>query len=165
MITVEIIGTERVAAMFRDRSARCYRALSTELRRLVIDLAGIVKGDYLSGQVLKNRSGRLRRSINASPVTEDAQGISATVGTNVSYARVHELGLSVSIPSQTRSRRSLVTGWNKSWIKRRDASWSVRAYTANYPERAFLRPALEGMRSDIRNRLNAAMTRALAGSA
>ena len=62
--------------------------LETEMKRMV----ETVREDKLSGQVLKERSGRLKGSIHGG-VSDDKDGTSSFwIGTNVEYAAFHEYG-------------------------------------------------------------------------
>ena len=51
---------------------------------------------YLSGEALKNRTGTLERSITVAPVEETSTTIVGAVGTNEIYARIQELGGTIS---------------------------------------------------------------------
>ena len=66
----------------------------------VIDLAGHIKSMKLSGQVLKARTGSLRRSIGWE-VKGYRGKIQGRVGTNLVYARIHEYGGEIK-PRQAR---------------------------------------------------------------
>lgn len=76
----------------RSMGIRVRERVRVELERQAIRLVRIVKEEKLSGQVLKNRTGRLRRSINYRMSIGPGDAIVATVGTNVPYAHIHEYG-------------------------------------------------------------------------
>jgi phage gpG-like protein len=133
--TAEVLGSEALVARLSGNRD----ALATNLRRAVMRLAITVQSDVkdnkLTGQVLKVRTGTLRRSINQR-VDESDEGVLATVGTNVSYAGVHEYGYqgTVSVPAHTRGGHS------------------VRAYAMrmNLPPRSYLRSTLAELRDSLR---------------
>jgi len=75
----------------RGFAPRLYGRMLTTMKRMAIVTQTMVKEYKLSGQVLKVRTGTLRRSINQK-VYSDAKEIRAVVGTNVPYAGIHEYG-------------------------------------------------------------------------
>lgn len=91
MITVSLVGDREMIARLTSMSPRIRRSLRAAIERESIYEVGYVKGQKLSGQVLNRRTGTLSRSINAK-TTETATGIYASIGTNVIYGRIHELG-------------------------------------------------------------------------
>jgi phage gpG-like protein len=90
-LKVSIIGAERVQARFLLGIKESRRKVEDEVKRLGIMLLNKVKSEKLSGQVLNVKTGRLRRSINMK-FTSSANSASASVGTNLVYARIHEFG-------------------------------------------------------------------------
>lgn len=91
-IDVKVEGGEIVARWLGRMPERITPALIKALNAYVIDLRDHVVTQKLSGQVLKVRTGALRSSFM--PVFARRKGgmIWAGVGTNVKYARIHELG-------------------------------------------------------------------------
>jgi phage gpG-like protein len=120
------------------------------LRKAVLD-AGLVveytaKAEKLSGQVLHVRTNRLRNSVNrAKALTETENSISTSVGTNVPYGRVHEYGGAVNVPAHQR-RLTMVFGRTLAAPK----TIRVRAHTAHFAVRSFLRSALREKLPTIR---------------
>lgn len=107
-------------------------------------LAGWSKENRLTGprpQFLGVVTGRLRSSITAAEPEKSGNDYSERIGTNVEYARLHEFGGII----------------NK-------VSSKGKAFTQNYPERAFLRPAIEdaGNRQKILDILTERINEALA---
>lgn len=156
MIEVTLPNQEQLANDLNVVRANLLSALKTELTKASFDVSAHVKDQKLSGQVLKVKSGRLRRSINAKPVRETDTGVEALVGTNVEYARIHEFGFKGSVNVREYMRQS------KDKFKVR-----VRAHARklNLPERSFLRSSLADMRQDIDSRIAAVVGKAIAGSA
>jgi phage gpG-like protein len=111
----------------------------------------------LSGPVLKNRTGTLRRSINYR-IAETGTSIKAFVGTNVVYARIHEYGgvtkPHVIMPRNAKALHFLMGG--------KDAfAKSVQHPGSKMPERSFLRSTLTDMQSEIRQELLGTMRRVM----
>lgn len=120
-------------------------------------MTGKVMGK-LSGDVLRVRTGRLRRSIH--PEWDFKQGYSgATVGTNVEYAGIHEYGFSGSVLVKS-FQREMTKAFGKPISP---TQVTVRAHTRNInmPERSFLRTTLREMNSEITDSLQLAVTKEL----
>lgn len=135
-------------------------------RALLMQLIGLqayIVADKLSGQVLGVRTGTLRRSINFDVKDEGPGQVVGRIGSfpgyvnpagkgyAASYAKLHEFGGVVQIPAHTRrigynnesARTRLLT---KGGSYRKDVETygetTVRAHTATYPERSFLRSSI-----------------------
>jgi phage gpG-like protein len=114
--------------------------------KLALQLVRHVKEQKLSGQVLKNRTGTLRRSITHK-VAETPQEIKGTVGTNVSYARPHEFGYKgQTLITQAFGRQLKFPVWK----------------SINLPQRSFLRSSLREKADAIRTEYMAAVKRGTA---
>jgi phage gpG-like protein len=116
------------------------------MARLVIALASKIKGQKLSGQVLKNRTGTLRRSITAHPPASTGTVIMGRVGTNIEYATIHEFGGKTAAHDIFPKRgRALAFNW-----KGKDVVFAkVRHSGSTMPERSFMRTALNEMKPEI----------------
>lgn len=124
--------------------------------RLAIKMTALVK-TKLSGSVLKVRSGRLRRSINYK-INKSARNITATVGTNVIYGKVHELGLTIPahiVEAKKAKALKFVMGGKTMFRKR------VNIPAVKMPQRSFLQTSLAQMQPTIRAELEAALTRGI----
>lgn len=115
------------------------------IKILTFKLLSKVKSDKLSGGVLNVRTGNLRRSINAKFSSDGKQG---TVGTNVVYGAVHELGLSAVIREHIRIQK-MVFGRPVDPFEVK-----VSQHTKIFPERSFLRSALAEMEPEIQSEFN-----------
>lgn len=148
-----IVGAGNIVRDWTQRGQKARNNVKTAMGRLALRLTRKVKQDKLSGQVLKNRTGRLRRSINQR-VSESSGEIKAVVGTNVEYGRTHELGFSGQM-SVKEHMRKIRMAWGKA-IKPK--SVMVRAHTRNVkiPERSFLRSALAEFGPEINRDLERA---------
>jgi len=157
MITAKITKGEDLGKKFRDTIPNIQGGVQKEIMRLALKMTGKVMGK-LSGDVLRVRTGRLRRSIH--PEWDFRQGYSgATVGTNVEYAAIHEYGFSGSV--QVKSfQREMTKAFGKPISP---TQVTVRAHTRNInmPERSFLRSTLREMNSEIVEGLQKAVTKEL----
>lgn len=178
MVIGQLLGGPEVLSHLRGISEEAQKVLKSEVRSLAVMLAGYVKTDKLTGEVLHVRSGRLRRSITFR-VQEDGSLVTGIVGTNVEYARAHEFGVdmfkAVTVREYLRKtkaswREAGKIGWrgkNRLAIAR-DASMGgvvVHSFTRNQhiklPERSFLRSALADLTPEIRQGLEAAVRKAV----
>ena len=157
MITAKITKGEDLGKKFRDTIPNIHGGVQKEIMRLALKMTGKVMGK-LSGDVLRVRTGRLRRSIH--PEWDFRQGYSgATVGTNVEYAAIHEYGFSGSV--QVKSfQREMTKAFGKPISP---TQVTVRAHTrnVNMPERSFLRSTLREMNSEIVEGLQKAIAKEL----
>ena len=91
MLVARIAGAETVLSQLTSITPQVKGRVKNCVQRLTLQLLRKVKEDKLSGQVLKNQTGTLRRSINQK-VEDLGSAIVGSVGTNLVYARVHEFG-------------------------------------------------------------------------
>jgi phage gpG-like protein len=150
----QILGAEAVTARFQFAGPRVKDATRDAVRSLARDLMTKVKSEKLTGQVLKVRTGRLRRSINEKFV-EDEGHMESRVGTNVVYGRFWELGFhgTQQVKEFTRTIR-MAFGRPISPVQ---AVVHAHSRNVNQAPRPFLVPSLEEMRGEIRARLMRAM--------
>lgn len=120
-------------------------------------LAEYVRVNKLSGQVLKNRTGTLRRSIHPRADIEGGTVV-GIVGTNVEYAKVHELGGVFHIKEHARLQTQ---AFGRPIIPR---LVTVSAHNAAFPQRAFLLPSIQEKRDDILNGLKSDLRTIIDGS-
>ena len=147
-------GREQVGAAISQMIDRARESIRREMLGVTTDLAGYIKREKLSGQVLRRVSGDLSRSVSPNTVV-NGDIILGTVGTNLFYGRVHEYGFSGNVAISAHTRKSKYGMQN------------VRAHTRimRFPERSFLRTSLQEQLPDIRQRLANALVRGLNGSA
>ena len=181
MIIAQLVGVEPVISFMERGGSRLHDVLRTEVGKLAIMLMGYVKSNKLSGEVLKNQTGTLRRSINAKVVESGASLISGRVGTNVVYAAAHEFGVDqfkmVTVRAYLRKckSRNAYTMKKGKFYSLQGAAGKVKlaaqgvafvhSFTRNQhtklPECSFLRSALNELGPDIRADLQAAIMGAL----
>jgi len=159
MIIAQVIGADKVVAHLLTASPRVMSGVQGEVSRLVLALLRKVKEEKLSGQVLKNQTGTLRRSINQKVVAGNGT-ITGSVGTNLSYARAHEFGCkdTVTVPEHLRMMK---VAWGKAVKAPRQILVSAHPMKMNLKERSFLRSAINEMNADIRAGIAAAVRKAI----
>jgi phage gpG-like protein len=147
LISGVVVGGDRAAARFNASQSALIDALRIGIGRACMLVVKRTK-EKLSDDVLHVRTGRLRRSIHADPVTVSGTQVQGIVGTNVEYAAIHEYGFS-GVVSVRESLRTSVLG----------NSFTVRAHTRNVhlPERSFLRSALTELQPQIRAEVESAV--------
>ena len=170
MIKAEIIGADKVLANMAGIFPRVRAAAKRSITRSLLELVAEVKSNKLSGQVLRNRTGRLRRSIHSSGVKDSGSEISGVVGTNVEYAAAHEYGFTgtVTVKAHMRiTKASMKAAMGFKGLKKSERLTYARSSGAggatvkshsrkvNIPERSFLRSALKEMAPGFIARLQA----------
>lgn len=145
-VTGTVKGGDKLIESTNAFSSKMMARLRKEVAVIAVEMVAKVKGDKLTGQVLKVQTGRLRRSITFK-LNNGPNTATATVGTNVEYARVHEFGFTgpVSVRAHLRQMAS-------------GEQVQVPAHTRNVklPERSFLRSTLAEMKGSITERLQKA---------
>lgn len=158
-ITIKVDSTAvearltRMGPLIRER-------VRVAVERETITLQVLVK-QKLSGPVLKNKTGRLRRSINYR-VTSSETAIAGTVGTNVTYARAHELGFDGQVHVREHLRH-ITQAFGRS-IPPRDVTVHAHAMHMHIPEKSFLRSSLQERAPSIRDALVSAVRGAVQGA-
>jgi phage gpG-like protein len=171
MITGRITGDQAVLLRLTSMNIRVREALRATTRRTGLDLLRYVKDEKLSGQVLKNRTGTLRRKINF-VLSETPNGITGTVGVKLSYAAAHEYGFDGTESVRAHIRR-VTSADTRAWVMksyndvgRRKVSEGigyVRAHERHMrlPERSYLRSALADKANEIRQSFEASVAKAI----
>jgi HK97 gp10 family phage protein len=157
VITAVVVGDEAVIARLAAMGPELRRGLARAVTRLALELQRKVQAEKLTGQVLKVRTGSLRSSINTR-VEEGGGEVTASVGTNVRYARIHEYGGTIPAhPVAAKNARALAFPWKgeQRFFKRVDIP------AVQMPERSFLRSALREMTPRIEEGLRQAVDEAL----
>ncbi len=145
----KVTGGERVVANLRGIAAELPERVARVVTEFAIDVTATAKLK-VSGDVLKVRTGRLRRSIHYE-VNKQPGRVSGIVGTNVEYAAVHEHGFDG--PQSVRSFMRMQTqAFGRSIVPRRV---SVGAFTRHMTIKArpFLAPALASTSPSLADRL------------
>lgn len=158
MITGYVSGDNAITARLRAMPEAVEQGVQASIGRLVLRLQRKVMQDKLTGQVLKVRTGTLRRSIDQVVVAEPG-AVTGIVSTNVKYGKAHEYGFKG--PANVKEHLRLV---KQAWGKplKFPVFATVKAHTVNMslPERSFLRSALREMEPDIRGDLRKSVSEA-----
>jgi phage gpG-like protein len=155
MITGYLTGDREVVARLKGIPPKTRDLLLTAVAEQAVNLQGYIKTSKRSGDPLNRRSGTLSRSINVLMQT-GANEITASVGTNVEYAAIHEFGGTVTVREHIR-RQTQVFGRELS----EPIEVTVRAHPATYPERSFLRSALLDKALTIRRAFSEVLSEAI----
>ena len=146
MITSWLEGDRQIEARFE----RIEPSLRAELRRtvemLAIKLVAHAQADYLSGQALGVRTGRLRRSITEVTTATDTS-VSASVGPNLQagkYAAAWEFGFDRKVGAGARGGPRTLLGRSRERYMLKHPP-GIKHYAA----RPYMRPALADMRPQI----------------
>lgn len=129
------------------------KKLDAEMLRIVTRLSIEVQAgtkDKLTGQVLHVRTGTLRRSINRK-VEQSEGSTTATIGTNVVYAGVHEFGFEGIVDVRAHARKTA------------NGTADVRAHTRQMrvKESSYLRSTLREFQPRIVRELREGAVKAL----
>lgn len=152
------VHSEAFLAALRRKPDVLRARLTRVVQRLSIEVQSSVKSDALSGRVLHVRTGTLRRSINR-VVRETRASVTATVGTNVSYAAAHEYGFDGTVAVRGHLRR-IKEAFGRS-ITPVEVSVAAHSRAVHLPERSFLRSTLKAFEPRIREQIKQAATEAL----
>lgn len=160
MIRVTIVGAEEVITHLKEVPPRVLGLVRQAVLREIMDLTRYVKEQKLTGQVLKTgKTGHLRQSI-APALTMEDQGLTAQVGTNLVYARIHEYGgMTRAHVIQARNKKALAFQVGGQGLVRK----SVQHPGSKMPERSFLRSSLRENEARIRAAIEAAVARGVKG--
>lgn len=107
-MTIQVRVRNQDTASFRlDRALLQVNSnLERQVETEAINLTAYVKQQKLSDQVLRVRTGRLRRSITYRLERDSDSSFRAYVGTNVVYARAQELGFDGDVQVKEYTRRN-----------------------------------------------------------
>jgi hypothetical protein len=154
VITAYLVGDEQLLERLRALPDAINSRLLRGITQLGIELQQHVQQDKLSGQVLRSRTGSLRSSIELQ-IDQGGAAISASVFTDSRYAGVQEYGFAGTV-SVRASLRCIREAFGRPIAEK---TISVRAYDRrmDFPERSFLRSALEDMTPAIRDGIEAAL--------
>lgn len=150
MVSFDVeVDVSKVRARFRHFPPALRETLAKHVLSFVIGLRSYVVESKLQGNPLHQRSGNLIASVHESPVLVSDNEVSSSVGTNLSYGRVHELGGTFNIPAYQHPGR----GGHPDYL--------VREHQATYPKRAFLVPSLQEKHAEFNEEMQAAVTEAI----
>lgn len=159
MIRAVVVGAEGVIAHLGEVHPRVYGLVRQAVMKETLNLVREAK-EKVSGPVLKTKTGTLRRGINAAFEETDTSIVgSAGIGkAEAKYPAVHEFGGTFTIREHT---RRMTTAWGRAVKTPRQIS--VRAHTATYPERSYLRSTLRDNEARIKAAIEAAVAQGVKG--
>lgn len=131
------------------------------MERITVKLQNKIRAEKLSGQVLKVRTGKLRRSVERD-VQESGQQVTGIVSDTASYAAAHEYGFQGTVAVREHMR-TIKQAFGRP-IDEKTISVRAHSMRMNLPERSFMRSALAEMSEsgEIQAEMAAAIERALA---
>ncbi len=151
MISATFPGSNRLVERLKALPALLRVELLRTVRRLTVELQTYVKESKLSGQVLHNRTGTLRRSIYFH-VLDTATAVLGEVGTNLGYGVAWERGIKAHDIVPVR-KKALAFNWKgRDWVLK-------RVHIPAQAPRSFLASALADKAEYIRAEIIAAMRR------
>jgi phage gpG-like protein len=169
IIKGEIKGVAAAKAKVSGVAPRAVTKIVTAIKTEAINLVAYIKQNKLSDQVLRVRTGRLRRSITAN-FAQDGDTFAARIGTNVKYGRAWEFGFTgaVNVPEHKvkafeRMQTHAFGKPMKSPRKVNVREHVVKAHTVNMKmdPRPFVGPSAEENMPRIQKNLRQAMAEAL----
>ena len=142
-----VVGDKEIARRFRALPDGIRSRVTESIGRLILKLQRKVMQEKLSGQVLKVRTGTLRRSIDQRLVTDNS-AVSGVVSTNVKYGKAHEYGSTETVTVKEHVRL-VKQAFGKQLKHPVWATVKSHAMKQNIKERFFLRSALADMKPEI----------------
>lgn len=156
MIRMVLSGDRQLVAVLRAWPAKAEDALIRRMNAVMFRLHRHIVRDKLSGQVLKNRTGNLRRSVFVELAHKAGPLITAgvAVARSAPYARAQEYG--AFIPERF-PRRARALHWTTAGGQ---DVFAMRAAAFQLPARSFMRTALAEFAGEIERELNLALKEA-----
>jgi hypothetical protein len=161
MIEFSITGDAQVIARLQAMPDKIRAALVNAMKQEWFRIQAAVVTGKLSGDPLHRRTGVLASSINvgggetASAFEEGDQEIVGRIGTRVRYGKVHEEGGEFNVPAHARHILGRF-GAGKAAM-----TTLVRAHTATFPQRSFLRSTFREMATSVQASLERSVAQAV----
>lgn len=159
MLSIHVVGAERVIAALEGFPPRLMEIVKTEVNRLSIALLRYVKEKKLSGDPLRNRTGTLRRKVNQR-LESSAAAVTGAVGVRLSYAAVHEYGFNGPVKVREHLRQ-VKQAWGRPLLRPVWAHVGAHTRQMRMPERSYLRSALRELGPQIQEGLQSAVRHAV----
>lgn len=159
MIRAEVIGDNALVANLRQSSLAAEKGVRDSIARLVLRLQRKVQTEKLTGQVLRVRTGTLRRSIEQIVVAEP-DAVVGIVSTNVRYGRLHEYGYEGPVNVKGHLR-TVVKAWGRTLKAPKKAQVSAHTRQVKFPARSFLRTSLREMQGAVEGELSKGISEAM----
>lgn len=165
-VRIQERGIEAVLVRLKEMSGTVRAALEVAVQVEALDLVRVVKEEKLSGQVLGQRTKRLRNAVHVLDLDHGAASVTAAVGVNLgdaAYAAFWEYGFTGT--EEVREHLRTITQAFGRPIDPRSVLVRAHARNIDQPARSYLRSALAERQDIIRAHLRAAVDRAVAGGA
>lgn len=157
MLTFALEGEEAIISKLKSMDKDIHASLLKTITKLSIQLQANIKQDKLSGQVLKTRTGTLRRSINMK-VEQSSTSITGKVGIGkdaAKYGVMHEYGFTGS-ENVKAHLRTIKQAFGKP-IASKQISINSHSRNVKYPEKSFMRTALSDLTPKIKEEIQKAL--------
>ena len=151
---LQIDGVPRVTQQIRSIGPEVRRAITAAVRRSTVEVMKLAK-QKVSGSVLKNRTGTLRRKINQH-VTVLPNAVIGRVGISLAYAAAHEFGFHKTVTVKAHLRM-MTMAWGRPVREPRQIQVGEHPMKMNLPERSFLRSSLKEQSDSIVASMRAAL--------
>jgi len=164
-VRIESAGLDQVLIQLREIPDQVRQALERAVTTEALNLVRIVKEDKLSGQVLGQRTHRLRDAVHMLGLDSRQSSIAAAVGVNLAdakYAAFWEYGFTGV--EQIREHLRRITQAFGRPIDPRTVTVRAHARHVDQPARSYLRSTLAEEAAGIRERLHAAVSVAISKS-
>jgi phage gpG-like protein len=152
MITITVGNIPPVVTNLQGFGQRLMTSLNRQMTRIVVELQSYIRIKKLvGGNPLHQRTGNLSRAITYQ-VQQDTDGITGFVGVDrtANYGAVHEYGGTFTV------REHIA-------MSKKGNPYNVRAHSATYPQRSFLRSSLSENQANIVKQLTEAVNEAIVG--
>lgn len=161
MIAMSLVGDRAVLLELKSLGMRLSENIRTAVHRQTLALAAYVKAEKLSGQVLKNRTGTLRRKINAK-FAGNATYVEGRVGAgNLPYAAAQEYGFD-GVVNVKAHLRTITQAFGRELAAPMTVDVAAHQARMHLPERSFLRSGLRDRTPAIAADLEDAIRKAVA---
>jgi phage gpG-like protein len=143
-IETSVMGLQRLIQRWKTIQSTALPRLVARMQLEMNQLAEYIRVNKLSGQVLKNRTGTLRRSIHGQARAEGDSQVVGIVGTNVKYAKYFETTGTKPhdiVPVRAKALHWVTPGGQDVFAR--------RVHHPGFAARPFMRPALEERRTVI----------------
>lgn len=145
-LTVKFMGDDKVIANLKNMGPAAVKAGTASIKRSTMKVLRRAK-EKTSGEVLKNRTGTLRRALNQR--MEQGSGVVVgIVGIKLRYAAAHEFGFhgTVTVKQHTRMMRM---AWGRPVADPHPIVVGAHSMKMNLPERSYLRSSLKELKTEI----------------
>jgi phage gpG-like protein len=156
MITGRVTGDSAQLLYLQSRGLVMRDELRAAVQREGVRILALVKRK-VSGAVLKNRTGTLRRKLNVR-FTETPNEMSASVGLKLAYAAAHEYGFD-DVVTIREHLRTITQAFGRPLAAPVSFTMPAHSRHMHLPERSYLRSTLREEGQSIRVALGAAVKR------